>query len=95
VATPEDSSATAARLDIALDKYEGKEYSGQARLRTPKGMREIPLRKGSQGKAADDRDDPTVDNIRIIAAKLAAEVKADPRHVKKQPEPFSGMIMLF
>lgn len=95
VATPDDSAATGSRLDIALDKYEGKEYAGQARLRTPKGMREIALRKPSQKQAAEDRDDPTVDNIRIIAAKLAAEVKADPRHVKKQPEPFSGMIMLF
>jgi hypothetical protein len=95
VATPEDSAGAAARLEIALESYAGKDYSGQARLTTPGGTREIPLRKPSKRKAAEERDDPTVDNIRIIAAKLAEDVRADPRHMKKQPEPFTGMIMLF
>lgn len=95
VATPEDSAGAASRLEIAVDRYEGKDYSGQARLTTPAGAREIALSKPSKRKAADERDDPTVDNIRTIASKLAEDVRVDPRHPKKQPEAFSGMIMLF
>jgi cell division septation protein DedD len=95
VATPDDSAGAAARLDVSVDRYEGKDYPGQARLTTPAGKREIGLRKPPKRKASEERDDPTVDNIRIIAAKLAEDVRSDPRHVKKQPEAFSGMIMLF
>jgi hypothetical protein len=95
VATPEDSAGAAARLDVSVDRYEGKDYTGQARLTTPAGAREIALRRSPKRNSSEERDDPTVDNIRIIAAKLAEDVRSDPRHVKKQPEAFSGMIMLF
>jgi hypothetical protein len=94
VATSDDTAAKA-RLEIAFDKYDGSEYSGKARLTTPSGSRDIPLRKPSQGRASHERDDPTVDNIRFIAETVAPQVKADPRRAQKKPEPFTGMIMLF
>jgi hypothetical protein len=83
LSTPEDSAGQAGRLEIRLDRYHAADYAGAARLTTAKGERDIPIRSR---KKREERDDPTVDNIRSIAGDLAEAVGADPRRGKPQAE---------
>ena len=94
VATSEDSAGAKTRLEIAVDSYSAGDCAGRARLETPKGTREIPFRE--KRKAAREQRDPTIDDIRSLATRLAESARTDPRHRKGDAEVTPGvMIMLF
>jgi hypothetical protein len=93
VATPEDSAGVPARLEVALDHYQAADFAGAARLTTPAGSRAIPF--GQKKKGSAEVRDPTIDDIRRIAGKLAEEARVDPRRRKNEPGNFTGLIMIF
>lgn len=93
IVTPDDSAGAGSRLEVALDRYAMMEFSGQARLTTPAGSRDIPFAKKRKG--APENRDPTIDDIRKIAASLAEETRADPRRPGKREAPFPGLQMIF
>jgi hypothetical protein len=90
VAVAEDSAKAKATLAVSLEEYSRKgeetRYSVSALLKTEAGERTIRLRKAPKGAEGPERDDPTVDNIRIIAAYLVEESGKDPRVKKKTPK---------
>ena len=93
VATPDDSAGTGARLEIAVDHYAAAGFSGLARLTTAAGDRDIRFSK--QSKGSPEHQDPTIDDIRLMAGTLAEAARMDPRHRKRLPEPFTGLILIF
>jgi len=77
VATPQDSSGVTSRLEIQVDHYDPTDYAIKGHLTTPAGARDIKFEKKS---GAAEREDPTIDNIRLMAEKLAEQARTDPSH---------------
>jgi hypothetical protein len=77
LATPQDSSGVLSRLELRVDHYAPADYRVVGRLTTPAGSRDIEFEKRSR---AAEREDPTIDNIRLMAENLTQKVRADPNH---------------
>jgi hypothetical protein len=86
VKAPEDSVASSGRIDVTLDRYANDDFAGRARLTAAAGRREIPFAKGR--KTGADRADPTIDNIRIIAAAIAEGAWNDPKRAREEKESY-------
>jgi hypothetical protein len=104
VATVEDSAAAKASLAIVLSEYvqgggTASHYAVDALLKTGNGERRIALRKVPKGAAAPEREDPTLDNIRLIASSMVEESRKDPdakkANPKKTPDYNPGLMMIF
>lgn len=79
VATPQDSTRSRSRLEVRVEHYDPGDYAIKGRLTTPAGTRDIGFAKQS---GAAEREDPTIDNIRLIAGNLAEQVRTDPKQKK-------------
>jgi hypothetical protein len=77
VATPQDSAGVTSRLEIQVDHYDPTDYAIKGHLTTPAGARDIVFEKKS---GAAEREDPTIDNIRLMAENLAEKARNDPSH---------------
>lgn len=93
VKPPADSAAAGDRLEVTLEQYADAGFSGRALLTTRGGQREIRFVK--RKKAGVDREDPTTDNIRLIAATLAEEARSDPKREREEKDSYvpSNMIL--
>ena len=92
VATVEDSAQAKSALLISVTGYDqgsgsSSRFEGSARLKTEAGERVIDFKKSPARGEAPERQDPTVDNLRIIAATLVKEAGQDPRAKKRDPKP--------
>jgi hypothetical protein len=90
VATPQDSTGVPNRLEIQVDHYDPSDYAIKGHLATPAGARDVEFAKKS---GAAEREDPTIDNIRLMAENLAEKVRNDPNH-KKADKPDYHVMML-
>jgi hypothetical protein len=90
VATPQDSTGVPDRLEIQVDHYDPSDYAIKGHLTTPAGARDVEFAKKS---GAAEREDPTIDNIRLMAEKLAEKVRNDPNQ-KKGDKPDYNVMML-
>lgn len=102
VATVEDSAQAKSALMISVTGYDqasgsSSRFEGSARLRTEAGERLIGFKKSPARGESPERQDPTVDNLRIIAATLVKEARMDPNAEKKEtkPEYVPQMMILF
>jgi hypothetical protein len=77
VATPQDSTGVKSRLEIQVDHYDPSDYAIKGHLTTPAGARDIEFKKQS---GAAEREDPTIDNIRLMAENLSEKARTDPSH---------------
>ncbi len=88
VAVAEDSSKAKAGLAVSCAQYSRDGSSTHFRfgaiLTTPAGERYITVEKVPQRAEAPERDDPTVDNIRMIATSLVEQSGKDPSEAKKK-----------
>lgn len=79
VATPQDSTGVQDRLEIQVDHYDPSDYAIKGHLTTPAGTRDVEFAKKS---GAAEREDPTIDNIRLMAENIAEKVRNDPNQRK-------------
>ncbi len=77
VATPQDSTGVTSRLEIQVDHYDPADYAIKGHLTTPAGARDIVFEKKS---GAAEREDPTIDNIRLMAENMVEKARTDPSH---------------
>jgi hypothetical protein len=90
VATPQDSGAPN-RLEIQVDHYDPSDYAIKGHLTTPAGARDVEFAKKS---GAAEREDPTIDNIRLIAENLAEKVRNDPNHKQANKPDYHVMMLI-
>jgi hypothetical protein len=86
-ATPEDSAQAKALLTVNVTAYAaagGNAFAAAALLTTPSGARRMGFRKGPGRAEAPERDDPTVDDIRLIASSLVEDARRDPARSKRR-----------
>jgi hypothetical protein len=102
VATVEDSAQAKSALMISVTGYvqgsgSSSLFEGNARLRTEAGERVIEFKKSPARGEAPERQDPTVDNLRMIASTLVSEARKDPKAKSKEPkqEYVPQMMILF
>lgn len=101
VAVVEDSLQADASLMPSVTGYvqdqASSHFEGSALLKTPAGERRIGFKKPKAGGRAPERDDPTVDNLRMIAAALVEEARKDPsaKKAKEEFEYVPQMMILF
>ena len=93
-------------LAVSVAEYSGSgssvRFTVHALLKTPSGERPILVQKALKGAEALEREDPTVDNIRSIAASLVEASGRDPRATAKPrawkpsaPEYNPGLLLIF
>jgi hypothetical protein len=101
VAAVEDSLKADASLTSSVTGYvqdgASSHFEGGALLKTPAGERRIGFQKPRSRGQAPERDDPTVDNLRMIAAALVKESTKDPaaKKAKEKVEYVPQMMILF
>jgi|GEM_PF-2933990 len=101
VAVVEDSLKSDAGLRPVITGYvqetSSSHFEGSALLKTPAGERRIDFKKSKPRGQAPERDDPTVDNLRMIAASLVDEARKDPskKKAKEEIEYVPQMFILF
>ena len=102
VATVEDSAQANSALMVSVTGYvqgsgSSSRFEGSGRLRTKAGERVIDFKKSPSRGEAPERQDPTVDNLRMIASSLVKEARKVPEAKKKDsnPEYVPQMIMIF
>lgn len=87
VATIEDSAQAKSALVVSVTGYVqgsgSSQFEGVARLRTVAGERVIDFKKAPARGEAPERQDPTVDNLRMIASALVKEARENPDAKKK------------
>jgi len=83
VATPQDSTGVRSRLEIQVEHYDPADYAIKGHLSTPTGARDIEFTRKS---GAAEREDPTIDNIRLIAENLTEKARTDPSHRRTNPQ---------
>jgi hypothetical protein len=91
VATVEDSAQAKSALLVSVTGYvqgagSSSRFDGSARLRPEAGERVIGFKKKPDRGEAPERQDPTVDNLRMIASTLVEEARKDPDARKAVPE---------
>lgn len=102
VATVEDSSQGKSSMTVSVTGYDqgsgsASRFDGSARLRTEAGERVIDFSKSPARGEAPERQDPTVDNLRMIASTLVNAAYAEPVG-KKKPKEFEyvpSTLMIF
>ncbi|MEO6095533.1 MAG: hypothetical protein ABIW76_07605 [Fibrobacteria bacterium] len=91
VATVEDSAQANSALLVSISVYEqgsgaSSRFEGFARLRTGVGERVIDFKKSPARGEAPERQDPIIDNLRMIASSLVDEARKDPNSKKTDPK---------
>lgn len=90
VAAVEDSLKADASLIPSVTGYvqggPSSYFEGNALLKTASGERRIEFKKPKSRGQAPERDDPTVDNLRMIAGALVEESRKDPKSKKAKEE---------
>jgi hypothetical protein len=91
VATVEDSAQAKSALLVSVTGYvhgagASSRFDGSARLRTEAGERVIGFKKSPDRGEPPERQDPTVDNLRMIASTLVDEARRDPDAKKAAPK---------
>jgi hypothetical protein len=102
VPTVEDSTQAKSALMVSVTGYvqgsgSSSWFKGRARLKTETGERVIEFEKSQARGEAPERQDPTVDNLRMIATTLVKEAREDPDAKKKgsDSEYIPNMMLLF
>jgi hypothetical protein len=97
----EDSARAGVILSVVLSEYAqgggaASHFSVNGLLRTRDGERRIAFRKEPGKAPAAERDDPAMDNVRVIATSMVEGSRKDPKAKKaKIPEYNPGLILSF
>jgi hypothetical protein len=92
VPTVEDTAKANSVLTVSVTGYvqgtgSSSRFEGSGRLRTGAGERVIDFKKSPARGEAPERQDPTVDNLRLIASTLVKEAQKDPNAGKTEAKP--------